>query len=150
MFCYSWFAVTNLIPSEIYPLLISALLGGIVGLERELSHKPAGLRTHILVSLGSTVFTLLSLSPAFGGAAADSARIASQVLTGMGFIGAGVVISAGGQVKGVTTAASLWVTAAIGMAVALGEYTLAVATTALVLLALLAFLFLEKPLSSKD
>lgn len=132
---------------QIYKLLISFFLGGFIGLEREVSHKPAGLRTHILVSLGSTVFTLLSLSPVFSGPAV--AAIASQILTGMGFIGAGVVISSGGHVRGITTAASLWATAAVGMAVALGEYTLAVATTVLVILALLAFRFLEKPLTQK-
>jgi len=142
--------VLSLDLAQIYKLLISFFLGGFIGLEREVSHKPAGLRTHILVSLGSTVFTLLSLSPVFSGSAASSPAIASQILTGMGFIGAGVVISSGGHVKGITTAASLWATAAVGMAVALGEYTLALVTTALIILALLAFRFVEKPLVQKE
>lgn len=128
-------------------LLLSFVLGGIVGFEREVHEKPAGLRTHILVAMAATLFTLLSLSIAFGDPTAinrDPARIASSILTGMGFLGAGVIISAGGHVKGITTAASLWITAAIGMAVGIGEYGLAAFTTFLVLLTLTVLVWVEK------
>lgn len=130
---------------SIIRLSLAFLLGGAIGLERELTHKPAGLRTHILISLAAALFTLLSLSPAFG-RGVDPSRIAAQILTGMGFVGAGVVIGYGGQVKGVTTAASLWITAAIGMAAGVGEYGLAVFATLLSLLALTVMRILVKPL----
>ena len=114
-------------------LLIAFVLGGLVGIEREVHQKPAGFRTHILISVASALFTLLSMSAAFGDGAADPTRIASQVLTGMGFVGAGVIISTRGEVRGVTTASSLWITAAIGMAAGLGEYALAAFSTLLTL-----------------
>lgn len=128
-------------------LLISFVLGGVVGFEREAHEKPAGLRTHILIALSSTLFTLLSMSSGFGDPAMtsrDPARVAAAILGGMGFIGAGVIISTGGHVKGITTAASLWVTAGIGMAVGLGEYGLAAFTTFLVLLTLTVLVRVEK------
>ncbi|MDP1710353.1 MAG: MgtC/SapB family protein, partial [candidate division WWE3 bacterium] len=78
---------------QIIRLVLALLIGSLVGLEREVSHKPAGLRTHALISLASALFTMLSISSAFGGGAADPTRIASQILTGMGFVGAGVIIS---------------------------------------------------------
>ena len=106
-------------------LLIAFALGGLVGYEREVHKKPAGLRTHVLISLAAALFTLISVSSAFGDGVVDPTRIASQVLTGMGFVGAGVIISTQGKLHGVTTAASLWITAAIGMAAGLGEYLLA-------------------------
>lgn len=128
-------------------LLLSFVLGGIVGFEREAHEKPAGLRTHILVAMAATLFTLLSLSNAFGDPAEiarDPARVASGILTGMGFLGAGVIISVHGHVKGITTAASLWITAAVGMAVGIGEYGLAIFTTFLVLLTLTVLVWIEK------
>lgn len=128
-------------------LLISSALGGIVGFEREIHDKPAGLRTHILVSLSSTLFTILSLSSYFGDPAViarDPARVAAGILTGMGFLGAGVIISAGGHVKGITTAASLWMTAAIGMAVGVGEYGLATFAVLISLLVLTVLVKVEK------
>jgi len=127
-------------------LLTAFLLGGVIGLERELTHKPAGLRTHILISLASAIFVLISLSPGFAGPTHDPARIAAQILTGMGFVGAGVVIGYGGQVRGVTTAASLWITAAVGMAAGLGELGLAVFSTFLIMIALWVLKLIEKPI----
>ncbi len=142
----------ELLPLEsLVRLTIAVIPGFLVGLERELSRKPAGLRTHVLISLASALFTMLSISPSFGDGAADPTRIASQIVIGMGFVGAGVIISGGGQVKGVTTAASLWITAAMGMAVGLGEYLLAGGALALTMINLLAFrLFERRVIDQKD
>ncbi|OGC38155.1 hypothetical protein A2155_02700 [candidate division WWE3 bacterium RBG_16_52_45] len=135
---------------EILRLGGALLIGFLIGLEREISKKPAGLRTHMLISLASALFTMLSFSSAFGDGVADPTRIASQILTGMGFVGAGVIISAGGHVKGVTTAASLWITAAMGMAMGLGEYVLAFVTIGLTLLTLLLFRSIESAIGQKE
>jgi putative Mg2+ transporter-C (MgtC) family protein len=135
---------------EILRLGGALLIGFLIGLEREISKKPAGLRTHMIISLASALFTMLSFSSAFGVNFADPTRIASQILTGMGFVGAGVIISTGGHVKGVTTAASLWITAAMGMAMGLGEYTLALAAIGLTLLTLLAFKLLENAIGQVE
>lgn len=108
-------------------LLLAVLLGAIVGLEREAIHKPAGLRTHMLVSLGSCLFTIVSM--AFS---VDPARIAAGIVTGIGFIGAGTIWADRDRIQGITTAASLWVTAAIGLATGIGDYPLAVITTLIV------------------
>ena len=133
---------------EILRLGGALLIGFLIGLEREISKKPAGLRTHMIISLASALFTMLSFSSSFGVNFADPTRIASQILTGMGFVGAGVIISTGGHVKGVTTAASLWITAAMGMAMGLGEYTLA--AIGLTLLTLLAFKLLENAIGQVE
>jgi putative Mg2+ transporter-C (MgtC) family protein len=124
-------------------LLGAAVLGGVVGLERETRDQPAGFRTHILVALGSCLFTLIS-AYGFGAVLAedsqarfDPTRIAAQIVTGIGFLGAGAILRAGMSVRGLTTAASLWVVAAIGLAVGAGAYVLAAAATAVTLLALL-------------
>lgn len=108
-------------------LLIAVVLGAIVGLERERAHRPAGLRTHMLVSLGSCLFTLMSAQ--FGG---QPAQVAGGIVAGIGFIGAGTIWAEKDKVKGITTAASLWTTAAIGLTTGLGDYPLAAAVTALV------------------
>ena len=111
-------------------LVMATLFGGVVGYERELSDKPAGLRTHILVCLGSALFTLASL---FGfGQGSDPARVAAQVVTGVGFLGAGTILRTGATVRGLTTAASIWAVAAVGVAVGVGMYLLAVVSTFLV------------------
>lgn len=125
-------------------LVVAAALGGAIGLEREVRDQPAGFRTHILVALGACLFALISAFgfDAFLGADRppqvrfDPSRIASQIVTGIGFLGAGAIIRYGMTVRGLTTAASLWVVAAIGLAVALGEYTAALVTTAVTLAAL--------------
>jgi putative Mg2+ transporter-C (MgtC) family protein len=113
-------------------LLIALALGALVGLEREWRRKPAGLRTHMLVSLGACLFTIVSVN-SFG---ADPARIAAGIVTGIGFIGAGSVIGSRMHVKGLTTAATLWVVAAIGLAVGVEVYVPAFVTAALVFLVL--------------
>ena len=124
-------------------LLIAALLGGAIGLERELRDHEAGFRTHLIVSLGACVFTLVSayawtdwtFSTA-SGVVFDPTRIAAQIVTGIGFLGAGAIIVRGISVRGLTTAATLWVVAAIGMAAGTGYYTVAVGAAVLVLLSL--------------
>ncbi len=107
-------------------ILLAFVLGGLMGYEREREDKPAGLRTHILVSLGSAQFTILSLY-AFPGS--DPARIASYIVAGIGFIGGGTIIQSRGSVVGVTTAASLWVAASIGMTCGVGFYLAAITIT---------------------
>jgi putative Mg2+ transporter-C (MgtC) family protein len=116
-------------------ITIAAVLGGIVGWQREVRFRPAGLRTHILVCVGSAVYTLASMS--FPGSS-DPSRIASQVATGMGFLGAGTIIRHGNMVRGLTTAASLWAVAAIGICAAIGgrSYWVAGIATGVVLLTL--------------
>jgi putative Mg2+ transporter-C (MgtC) family protein len=113
-------------------LLLGLVLGAAIGLERELDRQPAGFRTHSLVALGSCLFTVVS-GYAFLGSGADPTRIAAQVVTGIGFIGAGAVLQYRGHIRGLTTAASLWSVAAIGMAAGAGLYALAVLGAALVL-----------------
>lgn len=115
-------------------VLASLVLGGLIGFERELHKTAAGLRTVAFVCLGSTIFTIMSVE--FGNAGADVARIASQIVVGIGFIGAGVIFQTKDKVFGLTTAASLWVTAAIGIIVGIGELVLATTTTVIVLLVL--------------
>jgi putative Mg2+ transporter-C (MgtC) family protein len=124
-------------------LTIAAALGAAVGLERELRDREAGMRTHLLVALGSCLFTLVSAYGfhdflANGGnvVRADPSRIAAQIVTGIGFLGAGAIIREGLSVRGLTTAGSLWVVAAAGMAAGAGFYLAAVAATALTLVAL--------------
>jgi putative Mg2+ transporter-C (MgtC) family protein len=121
-------------------LLLAAALGGVVGLEREWSGKPAGLRTNLLICVGAALLTELSMSVALAadpGMNADPARIAAQIVSGIGFLGAGTIIQSRGSVTGLTTAATLWVVAAIGMAVGTHAYREAVGTTLLVMTALL-------------
>jgi putative Mg2+ transporter-C (MgtC) family protein len=115
-------------------LIVSLVLGGMVGFERESSGRPAGLRTHLLVCLGSTLITIVSINgfPY----TADPARVAAQIVSGVGFLGAGTIMKEGINVKGLTTAASLWVVAAIGLAVGTGHYFAAVITTLFVMIAL--------------
>lgn len=118
-------------------LLLASGLGAAVGYERERAGKPAGLRTHILISLGAALFTLVSIY-GFGATTNDASRIAAGVVTGIGFIGAGAIIHGGeGIVAGLTTAASIWTAAAIGLAVGTGMYLLAIVATILVLIVLI-------------
>jgi putative Mg2+ transporter-C (MgtC) family protein len=117
-------------------LIVAFVLSAVIGFEREWYRKPAGLRTIVLVGLASALFTVVSfrIRDVFPGVLADPGRIAAQVVTGIGFLGAGTIIRARGTIVGLTTAASIFVAAAIGMAVAFGLFTEAVATTILVLL----------------
>jgi putative Mg2+ transporter-C (MgtC) family protein len=117
-------------------LLTAALLGALLGFEREVRQKSAGLRTNILISVGSALFTLMSYELA-DGAGADPSRIAAQIVTGIGFLGAGAIMRTGSGVQGLTTAATVWVNAAVGVAAGGGEYHLAFIATAITLAALL-------------
>ena len=114
----------------IFRLLAAGLLGGIIGLEREFRAKEAGVRTHFIVALGSALFMIIS-EFAFEGKQHDAARVAAQVVSGIGFIGAGVIIFQRNVIRGVTTAAGLWVAAAIGLACGDGMYPVAIAATLL-------------------
>lgn len=132
----SWFDVA-------VRLFAAAALGGAIGLEREVREREAGLRTHLLVSVGAALFTLVSAYgwsdftfSARSGVTFDPTRIAAQIVTGIGFLGAGAIIRQGLSVRGLTTAATLWVVAAVGLAAGAGYYSAAVITTALVLVAL--------------
>ncbi len=123
-------------------LLLAALIGGIIGIEREASNRPAGLRTHILVSVGSALIMLISL---YGmPERADPSRIASNVVTGVGFLGAGTILRNGNTIKGLTTAASLWVCAGIGLAVGSGYYFGGIVTALIVLISLVVLSKVEK------
>jgi len=137
-------------------IVLAAALGGAIGLERELREREAGLRTHLLVSVGAALFTMVSASAwtdwRFSneeGLVFDPTRIAAQVVTGIGFLGAGAIIRQGLSVKGLTTAATLWVVAAIGMAAGVGYYWAALVTTALVLLSLWPLRILAFRLSAR-
>lgn len=106
-----------------FKVVVAILCGGMIGLEREMKHKPAGLRTNILICLGATLFTTLSVLIAEGvapGHPGDPARIAAQVVSGVGFLGGGMIMQSGGSVSGLTSAATVWVVAAIGVCIGLG------------------------------
>lgn len=135
-------------------ILLSLALGGLIGLEREWHNHAAGLRTHILVCVGATIIMLLSIY-GFGDFAdaynvrMDPARLAAQVVSGIGFLGAGAIIRNGMSITGLTTAASIWVVAAIGLCVGAGFFYEAVLATALVILILLVLNRFEKSFHSK-
>jgi putative Mg2+ transporter-C (MgtC) family protein len=117
-------------------LILAFVLGGAIGWLREMEGKTAGLRTHILVSVGSALFMMLSGEMLLRSGLADPGRIAAGVVTGIGFIGAGCIVQARGAVKGITTASSIWITAAIGIACGTSYYLGAVATTIIALITL--------------
>jgi len=116
-------------------LLLAAALGAIIGYQRERAGKPAGLRTHVLICVGAALFTVASI---FGFTTADQARVAAGIVTGIGFLGAGAILhGGGGMVAGLTTAASIWAVASIGLAAGTGLYLLSAAATAIILVVLL-------------
>jgi putative Mg2+ transporter-C (MgtC) family protein len=123
-------------------ILVAALLGGVIGLEREIREHTAGFRTHILVSVGAAAFTLAS-SYGLEGTDFDPNRISAQVVTGIGFLGAGAIIRYGVTVRGLTTAASLWTVAAVGLLTAQGFYPAALITTAVVIVSLYLLRLIE-------
>jgi len=125
--------------STLFKILLSAFLGGIVGLEREWSHKKAGLRTNILIAISSTLLTIMSLSIAQSGKIGDPGRVIAQIVTGIGFLGAGTIIQARLSIHGLTTAATIWTVAAIGIAVGIGQQLLAFLVTILVVIILSTF-----------
>jgi putative Mg2+ transporter-C (MgtC) family protein len=120
--------------STMVRLLLASALGGAIGLERQLRHKPAGLRTNLFICFGAALFTVLSRQLA--GVESDSARIAAQIIPGIGFIGAGSILHARSSVTGLTTAATLFVVAAVGMAAGGGLYLTACFSTVIILIAL--------------
>jgi putative Mg2+ transporter-C (MgtC) family protein len=136
-------------------LVLASILGGVIGLEREVHGREAGVRTTLLVSLGSALFMIISESFFFkyegqvaGGVFhVDPARIAAQVVTGVGFLGAGVIIRMKESIRGVTTAASIWVVCAVGLAIGSGYYLLGVVTSAIAILSLTGLKKFEKKLS---
>ena|SRR5688572_8871972 len=138
-----WLVATLTLHREpVLRLILAAALGGFIGLEREASGKPAGFRTNLLICVGSALLTQLSITMAMnpdmtGGVRSDPGRIAAQIVSGIGFLGAGTILHGRGNVTGLTTAATLWVVAAIGMAVGAGAYVQALVATGLVLLALM-------------
>ncbi len=115
-------------------LVIAVVIGALIGFEREKDGNPAGFRTHILICVGATLFTILSFE--FTGAS-DPSRIAAGIVTGIGFLGAGAIFKEDDRVRGLTTAADLWVLAAIGLAIGIGYYAAAIATAIIVLAALI-------------
>lgn len=127
-----------------FRLIISFILGGLVGLERESHNKSAGFRTHILVCLGSTLIMLISMYGITGGTVRDPARLAAQVVSGIGFLGAGTIMREGTSIRGLTTAASLWVVSGIGLAVGAGFFLGAAVTTGIAFLTLISLGYIER------
>jgi putative Mg2+ transporter-C (MgtC) family protein len=119
--------VTLLTLEILESLLLAVALGATVGIEREYAHRPAGLRTHMMVCLGSCLFTIMSSS--FGG---QPAQVAGGIVAGIGFIGAGTIWAEKDKVKGITTASSLWATSAIGLTIGIGDFPLAITVTLIV------------------
>jgi putative Mg2+ transporter-C (MgtC) family protein len=136
----------------VFRIFVAAVLGGTLGMERDIHGRGAGLRTHLLVSSGAALFLILSTHISKAGVATstgfsmvtDPGRIAAQIVTGIGFIGAGVIIREGFTIRGLTTAACLWMAAAIGMASGAGFYIIALATTVLALFSLILLRRLER------
>jgi putative Mg2+ transporter-C (MgtC) family protein len=128
-------------------LLLAALLGALLGTERELKQKAAGLRTNILIALGSALFALLSIELAPPGA--DPTRIVAQVITGVGFLGAGAIMRTDSGVQGLTTAATVWVNAAVGVAAGGGQYHLALSATGVTLVVLFVVAPIENAIARR-
>lgn len=118
---------------QIIKLIVAVILGGLIGTEREFFHKPAGIRTHILVCIGAALLTMLSIEMFPN----DSARIIASIVTGIGFLGAGTIFKEKHTVQGLTTGASVWLVAAIGIAVGLGSFFISFVTALLIILVLL-------------
>lgn len=133
-------------------LLLATILGGIIGFERESRGRAAGFRTHILVCIGSALIMMTSMyifEIYKGVASIDPGRIAAQVVTGIGFLGAGTILQSGATVRGLTTAASLWAVAGIGLAIGCGFYFASFTTTVLVFITLVIFSKMETALTLK-
>jgi putative Mg2+ transporter-C (MgtC) family protein len=137
---------------SIIQVLVAGLLGGLIGIEREWHGRDAGLRTNMLISMGSCLFTIISIYgfPLQGSSAQDTARVAAQIVTGVGFLGAGAIIQTSGHTKGMTTAATIWMVAAIGMAVGVQAYVLAIFSSLLTLLILRLLQPISKSIAKKD
>jgi len=113
-------------------LFLSVIAGGLIGLEREIVHRPAGIRTHMLVSLGSALFVLVTIETLPN----EAARIIAGIATGIGFLGAGTIFKAKDEVHGLTTAASIWAVAAVGLGIGMGFYLMTIVAVVLILLIL--------------
>lgn len=124
-------------------LVVAAVCGSVIGYQREITERPAGFRTHVLVCIGSALIMMVSIYPFGDASRVDPTRIAAQVVTGIGFLGAGTIIRQGSIVRGLTTAASLWTIAGVGLAVGAGFYSAALLTTALVFVVLSGFKIIE-------
>ncbi len=141
---------------EIFIRLTLALLAGaIIGLERERVEKPAGMRTHALVSLGAAAFTVVTIllsqqAYALDGGRSDPVRIIAGIAGGIGFLGAGTIIQSGGHVRGITTAANIWLVGGLGVALGCGYYALAAMTLALAFLVLVGLWYVERLLGLKS
>ena len=138
---------SGFVATSLVRLVLAAILGGAIGLERELRHRPAGLRTNMFICFGAAMFTILSSGLA--GVPSDAARIAAQIIPGIGFIGAGSILHNRGLTTGLTTAATLFVVASVGMAAGGGLYVTAVFATAVVLIVLFALGRMEKTVNLK-
>lgn len=138
---------SGIVSSSIFRLLVAAILGGLIGLEREFKHRPAGLRTNMFICFGAALFTILSR--ALAAEPSDYTRIAAQIIPGIGFIGAGSILHMRGLTTGLTTAATIFVVASVGMAAGGGLYVTAIFATALVLLALFILGHLEETFNVK-
>ncbi len=131
-------------------ILLSAVLGGIIGLEREISQKGVGLHTNILIAVGSTLFTILSFKLAELSKGADPTRLAVQIVIGIGLLGAGAIIRSRSITQGLTAAASIWITAAIGISVGIGYYLLSFIVTIFVVMIFVALNYISSFLESQD
>lgn len=148
-FNFSWLQQMGMVDGAAARLTVACLLGGFVGLEREVQHKAAGLRTNILICMGSAFFTLLSGVLA-GDAGANRGQVASNIVQGIGFLGAGLILRNGNRVSGLTSAASVWAIASIGMACGAGLYMPAALAAVVVVLALEGVGFLERRVNLKN
>jgi putative Mg2+ transporter-C (MgtC) family protein len=128
-------------------MFLAAALGAVIGLERELRQKEAGLRTNILITMGAALFTIMSIE--ISGPNGDAGRIAAQIVTGIGFLGGGAILHTKGSIQGLTTAATIWMNAAIGVAAGAGRYTLAIVATATTLATLVALVPVDRWLSKR-
>jgi putative Mg2+ transporter-C (MgtC) family protein len=145
----SWQSLRPLIGDFLPKALLAIACGGLIGVEREIKDKPAGFRTNILICLGSMLFMWLSAQVALvvsGGRPADPGRIAAQVVTGIGFLGAGTIIQSRGRITGLTSAAMIWVVSAVGMSIGAGYSAIGVITTALILVVLVGLGLIERRL----
>ena len=133
---------------ELARLLAACVAGAIVGFERELRDKPAGLRTNVMICLGAALFTLLSIHVGGAKGTSDPGRIAAQVVTGVGFLGAGAILHARGHVIGLTTAATIWLVASVGMAFGAGQFALGSVVTLLTAGALLGLSYVEDTIAN--
>jgi putative Mg2+ transporter-C (MgtC) family protein len=142
----------HLFPDVALKLILSALIGAIIGPEREVHEKPAGVRTNALICMGSALIMIVSIyvQKVYGTQAADPARIAAHVIAGIGFIGAGVIMQARGSVRGLTTAATIWAVAGIGLAIGCGFYVAALTSAAIILIVLYVIGRIEKYTTKKE